>query len=92
MRGLFGAADIFIWLQNDWRLKRSPIAIGQTEAVIRTRPVGSITNSSTVSSLEIEALTGSIRTYSICPTIRPSGYVNTAVGGSSPKLCRKQKA
>ena len=38
MRGLFGAADIFIWLQNDWRLKRSPIAIGQSEAIIADWP------------------------------------------------------
>src|SRR5215475_1004104 len=38
MRGLFAAADIFIWLQNDWRLERSPIAIGQTEAIIADWP------------------------------------------------------
>jgi leucyl aminopeptidase (aminopeptidase T) len=38
MRQLFAAADIFIWLQNDWRLERSPMAIGQSEAIIAEWP------------------------------------------------------
>ncbi|MBV8565018.1 MAG: hypothetical protein JO273_06150 [Methylobacteriaceae bacterium] len=34
MRDLFAIADIFVWLQNDWRSKRSTHAIGQTERVL----------------------------------------------------------
>jgi leucyl aminopeptidase (aminopeptidase T) len=34
MARLFDAADIFIWLQNDWRAERSTIAIGQTERIL----------------------------------------------------------
>jgi leucyl aminopeptidase (aminopeptidase T) len=34
MARLFEVADIFIWLQNDWRVERSTIAIGQTERIL----------------------------------------------------------
>ncbi|MBL8669953.1 MAG: hypothetical protein JNK11_04825, partial [Alphaproteobacteria bacterium] len=36
MRDLFGIADVFIWLQNDWRSKRKTIASGQSEWVLET--------------------------------------------------------
>src|SRR5262245_4190604 len=38
MRELFALADIFIWLQNDWREQRSTITIGQSELVLETWP------------------------------------------------------
>jgi hypothetical protein len=38
MRDLFGVADIFIWLQNDWRSQRSTMTIGQSEWVIAQWP------------------------------------------------------
>ena len=34
MRDLFACADIYIWLQSDWRSKRSTYAIGQSEWVL----------------------------------------------------------
>jgi hypothetical protein len=38
MRALFGAADVFIWLQNDWRAPRSTMTIGQSELVLADWP------------------------------------------------------
>ncbi|MBX6320471.1 MAG: aminopeptidase [Rhodospirillaceae bacterium] len=34
IRELFGLADIFIWLQNDWRAARSTVTIGQSEQAL----------------------------------------------------------
>ena len=38
MRKLFAAADVFLWLQNDWRSARSTIPIGQSERILETWP------------------------------------------------------
>ena len=38
MRGLFAAADVFIWLQNDWRTKWRTHAVGQSELMLETWP------------------------------------------------------
>lgn len=38
MRGLFAAADVFIWLQNDWRSARRTQAVGQSEIVLEDWP------------------------------------------------------
>ena len=38
MRKLFAAADVFLWLQNDWRSARSTIPIGQSERILATWP------------------------------------------------------
>ena len=42
MQGLFSAADVFIWLQNDWRTKWRGQAVGQTEYVLETWPGRSV--------------------------------------------------
>jgi hypothetical protein len=42
MQGLFAAADVFIWLQNDWRTKWRGQAVGQTEYVLETWPGRSV--------------------------------------------------
>jgi leucyl aminopeptidase (aminopeptidase T) len=34
MRGLFAHADVFIWLQNDWRSRRATQTLGQSERVL----------------------------------------------------------
>ena len=36
MKALFSVADVFIWLQNDWRSKRRTQATGQSELVLET--------------------------------------------------------
>lgn len=33
---LFGLADVYVWLQNDWRLPRSPMTVGQSERILET--------------------------------------------------------
>ena len=33
---LFALADVYIWLQNDWRLPCSPMTIGQSERILET--------------------------------------------------------
>lgn len=38
MKALFACADVFIWLQNDWRSKRRTQAVGQSELVLETWP------------------------------------------------------
>jgi hypothetical protein len=38
MRDLFGCADIYIWLQSDWRSSRSTYAIGQSEWILAQWP------------------------------------------------------
>jgi hypothetical protein len=40
--GLFAQADIFLWLQNDWRSPRSTMTIGQSERILRTWPGRSV--------------------------------------------------
>ena len=42
MRGLFANADVFLWLQNDWRSPRSTMTIGQSELILETWPGRSI--------------------------------------------------
>ncbi len=42
MHGLFAAAAVFIWLQNDWRSRRSTQAAGQSEHVLATWPGRSV--------------------------------------------------
>ena len=42
MRGLFANADVFLWLQNDWRSLRSTMTIGQSELILETWPGRSI--------------------------------------------------
>jgi len=38
MKELFAIADVFIWLQNDWRSARSTVPIGQSERILETWP------------------------------------------------------
>ncbi len=42
MRGLFANADVFLWLQNDWRSARSTITIGQSERILESWPGRSV--------------------------------------------------
>lgn len=42
IRALFGIADVFIWLQNDWRAKKSTMTVGQSEWVLETWPGRSV--------------------------------------------------
>ena len=42
MGRLFAAADVFIWLMNDWRLRRATHAVGQSELVLETWPGRSV--------------------------------------------------
>jgi leucyl aminopeptidase (aminopeptidase T) len=42
MCGLFAAADVFIWLQNDWRSARLTQASGQSELVLERWPGRSV--------------------------------------------------
>ena len=36
IRDLFGIADVFLWLQNDWRLPRATHVVGQSERILET--------------------------------------------------------
>jgi len=36
IRDLFGIADVFLWLQNDWRSSRATHAVGQSERILET--------------------------------------------------------
>jgi len=38
MKKLFAIADVFVWLQNDWRSARSTMSIGQSERILETWP------------------------------------------------------
>lgn len=38
IKALFGIADVFVWLQNDWRAKTSPMTVGQSEWILETWP------------------------------------------------------
>jgi len=42
MAGLFAQADIFLWLQNDWRSPRSTMTIGQSERILESWPGRSV--------------------------------------------------
>jgi leucyl aminopeptidase (aminopeptidase T) len=42
MAGLFAQADIFLWLQNDWRSARSTMTIGQSERILESWPGRSV--------------------------------------------------
>ncbi len=42
MRALFATADVFIWLQNDWRSPRRTQATGQSEIVLEDWPGRSV--------------------------------------------------
>jgi leucyl aminopeptidase (aminopeptidase T) len=42
MAGLFAQADIFLWLQNDWRSPRSTMTIGQSEHILESWPGRSV--------------------------------------------------
>jgi leucyl aminopeptidase (aminopeptidase T) len=42
MAALFAQADIFLWLQNDWRSERSTMTIGQSERILETWPGRSV--------------------------------------------------
>jgi hypothetical protein len=42
MQKLFAAADVFIWLQNDWRTSWRGQAVGQSEYVLETWPGRSV--------------------------------------------------
>ncbi len=42
MAGLFAQADIFLWLQNDWRSTRSTMTIGQSERILENWPGRSV--------------------------------------------------
>jgi hypothetical protein len=42
MAQLFGCADVFIWLQNDWRSRHRTHAVGQSELVLETWPGRSV--------------------------------------------------
>jgi hypothetical protein len=36
IRGLFGLADVYLWLQNDWRSPRATHTVGQSERILET--------------------------------------------------------
>ena len=40
--GLFANADVFLWLQNDWRSSRSTMTIGQSERILESWPGRSV--------------------------------------------------
>jgi leucyl aminopeptidase (aminopeptidase T) len=40
--GLFAQADVYLWLQNDWRSPRSTMTIGQSEHILETWPGRSV--------------------------------------------------
>jgi len=42
MAGLFAQADVFLWLQNDWRSSRSTMTIGQSERILESWPGRSV--------------------------------------------------
>ena len=42
MRALFAVAEVFIWLQNDWRPKHATQAVGQSEKVLADWPGRSV--------------------------------------------------
>jgi hypothetical protein len=42
MRAMFAVADVFIWLQNDWRPDHSTHAVGQSEKVLEDWPGRSV--------------------------------------------------
>jgi len=42
IRELFAIADVFVWLQNDWRLPRATHVVGQTERILENWPGRSV--------------------------------------------------
>ncbi|MBM3600013.1 MAG: hypothetical protein FJX35_17520 [Alphaproteobacteria bacterium] len=42
IKDLFGIADVFIWLQNDWRSRKSTMTVGQSEWILETWPGRSV--------------------------------------------------